>query len=85
MYQADDGVNGVTFHADKDDIGFACIFLGSAGLDAEGVFTFQVAVQTQAVFAYGSQMLAAGNAGHVFTGQCQKSGDTAAYASGSCD
>ena len=44
------------------------------------MFAFQVGVQTQSVFAYGSQMFTAGNAGHIFAGKGQKGGDTASHA-----
>jgi hypothetical protein len=43
------------------------------------MFTFQVGVQTQSVFAQGSQMLTAGNAGHIFSGKGKKGGDTASH------
>ena len=40
-----DGVDGVTFDADEDDVGFVLIFFGRAGGDVQGMFAFQVAVK----------------------------------------
>ena len=44
------------------------------------MFAFQVGVQTQSVFAQGSQVLTAGNAGDIFSGKGKKGGDTASHA-----
>ena len=44
------------------------------------MFTFQIRVQTQSMFAYGSQVFAAGYTSHIFPGKRKKSGDTASYA-----
>lgn len=49
------------------------------------MFTFQVGVQLQAVFAYGGKVFATGNAGDVFAGKCEEGGDASTYAASTGD
>ena len=83
-YQVGNGVDGVAFDADEDDVCFFLVFFGRRGGDVQGVFALQVAVQAQPLRAYGGQVFAACNAGHVFARQCEEGGNRAPYASGSC-
>ena len=78
-------VDGVALDADEDDVSFALVFFGGRCGDVQGVFALEVAVQAQPLCADGVEVLAAGNAGHVFARQCEEGGNRAAHASGSCD
>ena len=78
-----DGVNGIAFHTDEDDIGLAGVFLGGEGGEGQGMLAFQVRLQVQSLPADGFEVLAPGDAGHVLACQGQKTGDAASHTAGS--
>ena len=88
------GVYGVTFDADEDDVCLAVcrrgggkggVLFGGIGGYLQRMFAFQVGVQAKPVSAQGGEVLAACDAGDVFSGKCQESGYRPAYAAGAGD
>ena len=62
------GVYGITFDADEDNIRFALEFFCGKCRHFQTMFTFQIGVQLQTVPAYGGKVFATCNASDVFAG-----------------